>query len=80
MNENKLPAALPLSSDAGQIVLLDLVSIAGGDELDIPWRRIRILLDHKLAEICHPVTAQGSNTSLNLTPAGLKFLDGGCTQ
>ena len=80
MNKSKLLSVLPLSPDAGQIVLLDLVSIAGGDELDIPWRRIRILLDHKFAEICHTVMAQGSNTSLNLTPAGLKFLDDGCNQ
>ena len=49
MNKSKLLSVLPLSPHAGQIVLLDLVSIAGGDELDIPWLRIRILLDHKFA-------------------------------
>jgi hypothetical protein len=71
---------LPLSPDAREIVLLDLVSIVQGEELDIPWRRVRILLDHRFAEIRHPVIAQGSNTSLDLTAAGLKFVDEACTQ
>lgn len=54
--------------------LEDLTSILSGEELDMPWRRLRILLDHKLVEINHPVLTQGSRTSVGFTEEGLQFL------
>ncbi|MEY9785427.1 hypothetical protein [Sinorhizobium fredii] len=54
--------------------LVDLASIVRGEELDIPWRRVRVLLDHNLAEIRHPVLTAGSCTGLGLTDDGLSFL------
>lgn len=71
MRGKKMAVALPLSPEQQIRVLRDLALIVQGEELDIPWRRVRILLDHQFAEIHHPVIAQGSNTSLNLTSAGL---------
>lgn len=53
----------------------DLVSIARGEELDLPWRRLRILLDHELAAINYPVFTAGSVRSLDLTDKGLRYLD-----
>ena len=41
----------------------------------MPWRRLRILLDHKLVEINHPVLTQGSRTSVGLTEDGLRLLE-----
>jgi hypothetical protein len=55
--------------------LADLAVIARGEELDMPWRRLRILLDHRLVEINHPVLTQGSRTSVGFTKAGLRFLE-----
>ncbi|MEY9103795.1 hypothetical protein ABIA24_006768 [Sinorhizobium fredii] len=52
----------------------DMAAIVRGEELDLPWRRIRVLLDHKLAMVQHPVLAQGSLTSLGLTDKGLQFM------
>lgn len=53
----------------------DLASIVRGEELDMPWRRLRILLDHKLVEINHPVLTQESRTSVGFTEEGLQFLE-----
>lgn len=55
--------------------IADMAAIVRGEELDIPWRRVRILLDHKLADVHHPVLTQGSITSLGLTDKGYRFLD-----
>ncbi|MFB9952550.1 hypothetical protein ACFFP0_27210 [Rhizobium puerariae] len=41
----------------------------------MPWRRLRILLDHKLVKIHHPVLTQGSPTSVGFTEEGLRFLE-----
>ncbi|THK33433.1 hypothetical protein EHS39_36365 [Ensifer sp. MPMI2T] len=52
----------------------DLASIVRGEELDIPWRRVRVLLDHKLATVNFSVQTAGSCPSLGLTDDGLSFL------
>lgn len=54
--------------------MADMTAIVRGEELDLPWRRIRVLLDHKLAMVQHPVMTQGSLTSLGLTDKGLRFI------
>ncbi|MBP2450054.1 hypothetical protein [Rhizobium leguminosarum] len=54
--------------------MADMTAIVRGEELDLPWRRIRVLLDHKLAMVQHPVLTQGSLTSLGLTDKGLRFI------
>jgi len=68
--------AVPLVS-AGQhtAIVGDLEAIARGEELDIPWRRVRKLLDLGLAEIQYPVMTAGSRRTLSLTDAGLAFFD-----
>ncbi|QPB24520.1 hypothetical protein [Rhizobium sp. 007] len=53
--------------------MADMTAIVSGEEL-VPWRRIRVLLDHKLAMVQHPVLTQGSLTSLGLTDKGLRFI------
>lgn len=57
----------------------DLALIARGEELDLPWRRLRILLDHELVEIVSPVLQGGSHrgsvTSLGWTAKAGKFID-----
>ncbi|WLS01356.1 hypothetical protein [Shinella sumterensis] len=75
MSDRNWTEVRPLTPEQRNTVMRDLELIAQGEELDMPWRRVRILLDHKLAEVCHPVITQGSNTSLNLTDAGLRFMD-----
>lgn len=70
---NKWP---PLSGQRRLDALHDLELIARGEEASIPWRRVCVLLDHELAEINHPVIAQGTNWGLNLTDNGLRFMDG----
>ncbi|GAA5544259.1 MULTISPECIES: hypothetical protein [Hyphomicrobiales] len=67
--------ARPLSEEQKREALEDLTLIARGEELDLPWRRLRILLDHELAEISYPVITPGSVRSLNLTDKGLRFFD-----
>ncbi|WP_141399556.1 hypothetical protein [Rhizobium sophoriradicis] len=54
--------------------MADMTAIVRGEELDLPWRRIRVLLDHKLAMVQHPVLTQGSLTSLGPTDKGLRFM------
>jgi hypothetical protein len=53
----------------------DLEAIARGEELDMPWRRVRKLLDLGLAEILYPAMTAGSRRTLSLTDAGLAFFD-----
>jgi len=68
--------AVPLIS-AGQhmTIVCDLEAIARGEELDMPWRRVRKLLDLGLAEIRYPALTAGSRRTLSLTDAGLAFFD-----
>ncbi|RWL74834.1 MAG: hypothetical protein EOR69_32090 [Mesorhizobium sp.] len=67
-------AAPPMTNDQRRNALADMELIVCGEELDLPWR-VRILLDHKLAVVQHPVLTAGSRTSLGLTDHGLRFLD-----
>ncbi|GEM_PF-5980035 len=39
----------------------DMALIARGEELDLPWRRLRVLLDHEFVEIVSPVIQGGSH-------------------
>ncbi|WP_114217098.1 hypothetical protein [Ochrobactrum sp. 3-3] len=66
--------APPMTENQRRDALADMASIVRGEELDIPWRRVRILLDHKLAVVQHPVLTAGSRTSLGLTDDGMRFL------
>ncbi|MCV9967704.1 hypothetical protein OIU34_38440 [Pararhizobium sp. BT-229] len=65
----------PMTVEQREAALADLADIARGEELHMPWRRLRILLDHKLVEINHPVLTQGSRTSVGFTEEGLRFLE-----
>ncbi|RJT27740.1 hypothetical protein D3227_35890 [Mesorhizobium waimense] len=56
-----------MTDDQRRNALADMALIVCGEELDLPRRRVRILLDHKLAVVQHPVLAAGSRTSLGLT-------------
>ncbi|MEJ7014810.1 hypothetical protein [Sinorhizobium meliloti] len=60
--------------------LHDLELIVRGEEANITWRRVCVLLDNELAEINHPVIAQGTSWGLNLTEGGLRFIDGPTTE
>ncbi|MBD9524436.1 hypothetical protein IB262_31620 [Ensifer sp. ENS02] len=66
--------APPMTEPQRRDALADMAAVVRGEELDIPWRRIRVLLDHKLAMVQHPVLTQGSLTSLGLTDRGLRFM------
>jgi hypothetical protein len=68
-------AAPPMTDDQRRNALADMELIACGEEFELPWRRVRILLDHKLAVVQHPVLTAGSRTSLGLTDHGLRLLD-----
>jgi hypothetical protein len=65
----------PMTEEQKRTSQEDLVLIARGDERDLAWHRLRVLLDHELAEISYPVITQGSVRSLNLTDKGLRFLN-----
>ncbi len=65
----------PKTVESRKDAFADLAVIARGEELDMPWRRLRILLDHKLVEINHPVLTQRSRTSVGFTEDGLRFLE-----
>lgn len=52
----------------------DLESIIRGEDLGLPWCRLRRLLDHELVVISFPVHTQGSVRSLDPTDKGLRFL------
>jgi hypothetical protein len=75
----EIPPSQPATSlvSAGQhaTIVGDLEAIARGEELDMPWRRLRKLLDLGLAEIQYPVMTAGSRRALSLTDAGLAFFD-----
>ncbi|MCW1413370.1 hypothetical protein OLZ32_34720 [Rhizobium sp. 1AS11] len=66
--------APPMTEPQRRDAMADMTAIVRGEELELPWRRIRILLDHELAMIQHPVLTQGSLTSLGLTDKGLRFM------
>jgi len=65
----------PLSGQRRLDALHDLGLIVRGEEASITWRRVCVLLDNELAEINHPVMAQGTSWGLNLTDNGLRFID-----
>ena len=69
----------PLSGQRRLDALHDLGLIVRGEEANITWRRVCVLLDNELAEINHPVIAQGTSWGLNLTRGGLRFIDGQTT-
>jgi hypothetical protein len=52
--------------------------IARGEEIDLPWRRLRVLLDHSLIEITSPAilggSLAGSRTSISWTVEGIRFM------
>ncbi|MBO9128018.1 hypothetical protein [Rhizobium sp. 16-488-2b] len=69
----------PLSEQRRLDALHDLELIVRGEEASITWRRVCVLLDNELAEINHPVIAQGTSWGLNLTQGGFRFIDGQTT-
>ncbi|MEZ5784539.1 MAG: hypothetical protein R3D70_23800 [Rhizobiaceae bacterium] len=69
------PAVWLFSAGQHATIVGDLEAIARGEELDIPWRRVRKLLDLGLAEILYPVMTAGSRRALSLTDTGLAFFD-----
>lgn len=71
----KLPA---MTDGAVQQAKEDMARIARGEELDLPWRRLRVLIDHGLVEITTPVilggSLAGSRTSIAWTDEGTRFM------
>lgn len=70
-------ASNPMTEAQRQAAMEDLELIARGEEADggnLPWGRLRILLDHDLVEIAFPVVTFGSNRSLDITRDGLRWL------
>ncbi|WP_234804699.1 hypothetical protein [Sinorhizobium americanum] len=67
-----------MTSNAVQQVQEDMALIARGEEIDLPWRRLRVLLDHGLVEINTPVMLggplAGSRTSISWTDEGTRFM------
>ncbi|WP_234841673.1 hypothetical protein [Sinorhizobium meliloti] len=67
-----------MTSNVVQQVQEDMATIARGEEIDLPWRRLRILLDHGLVEISTPVILggplAGSRTSISWTDEGMRFM------
>lgn len=72
---SELPA---MTSKAVQQAQEDMALIARGEEIDLPWRRLRFLLDHGLVEISAPVILggplAGSRTSISWTDEGTRFM------
>ena len=67
----------PMTEEQRQAALEDLAVIARGEEAEsgnLPWGRLRILLDHELVEILCPVVTFGSIRALNITSEGLHWL------
>ena len=64
----------PMTAEQQRDAQEDLTLIARGEEQNLPWRRLRVLLDHELAGISYPVITQGSVRSLNLTDKGNRYL------
>ncbi|THK33777.1 hypothetical protein EHS39_34245 [Ensifer sp. MPMI2T] len=71
----ELPA---MTADATEQAQEDMALIARGEEIDLPWRRLRVLLDHGLVEITSPVLLggplAGSRTSICWTDHGMRFM------
>jgi|GEM_PF-3513422 len=67
-----------MTSNVVQQVQEDMAMIARGEEIGLPWRRLRILLDHGLVEISTPVILggplAGSRTSISWTDEGMRFM------
>ncbi|RVJ49380.1 hypothetical protein CN175_21400 [Sinorhizobium meliloti] len=67
-----------MTSNAVQQVQEDMALIARGEEIDLPWRRLRVLLDYGLVEISTPVLLggplAGSRTSISWTDEGMRFM------
>lgn len=74
MSETDWYAVKPMTVEQDRDAREDLTLIARGEEQNLPWRRLRLLLDHELAEISYPVITQGSVRSLNLTDKGNRYL------
>lgn len=53
-------AGPPMTDDQRRKAMADIELIACGEELELPWGRLRVLLDHKLAVVQHPVLTAGS--------------------
>ncbi|NKL21174.1 hypothetical protein [Rhizobium leguminosarum] len=72
---SKLPA---MTVGAVQQAQEDMALIARGEEIDLPWRRLRVLIDHGLVEITTPVIMggplAGSRTSIAWTSEGTNFM------
>lgn len=72
---SKLPA---MTGGAAQQAQEDMALIARGEELDLPWRRLRVLIDHGLVEITTSVILggplAGSRTSIAWTSEGTRFM------
>lgn len=74
MSETDWYSVKPMTVEQDREAREDLTLIARGEEQNLPWRRLRVLLDHELAEISYPVITQGSVRSLNLTDKGNRYL------
>ncbi|WP_085044001.1 hypothetical protein [Ensifer aridi] len=75
----EITAELPALAGAElQQVQEDMALIARGEEIDLPWRRLRVLIDHRLVELTTPVflggALAGSRTSLSWTDEGSRFM------
>lgn len=68
----------PLEGAVADQAIEDMAVIIRGEELDITWRRLRLLIDHGLMEIVNPVilggSLRGSRTTLRWTPKGVSFM------
>lgn len=71
--------ALPeLAGSIAQQAVEDMALVARGEELDIPWRRLRILIDYELVEITTQAllggSLRGSRTTISWTDEGTRFM------
>lgn len=76
----KLTELPELTGAVAEQVSEDMASIARGEELDLPWRRLRVLIDYELVEIVTPAllggSLRGSRTSLHWSEKGTQFMRG----
>mgnify|MGYP001210284557 CR=1 FL=1 len=72
---NELPKLAGVAADQAAE---DMATIARGEEIDLPWRRLRVLIDYNLVRIVNPAilggSLRGSRTSLDWTDAGKRFM------
>lgn len=72
---NELPKLAGVAADQAAE---DMATIARGEEIDLPWRRLRVLIDYSLVRIVNPATLggslRGSRTSLDWTDEGKRFM------